>query len=131
MKQVMLWLEVHTHEADEPQTVAVSMQTTLRWERQFHRSGPVQLKADVISLEYMYELAWLELGAPGEFDEWCQSHDVWYRTTADEGSVDAEDTAETVDPTPAAPSTGSSSSSPARRASRSGSGAKSSSPTSG
>lgn len=134
----MIRLFVHTHDEEQPTTVDVSMQTSLKWERRFHRSAPVQLKNDAISLEYMFELAWLELGCPGGdkgFDEWCQTHDVWNYPPAvpdDSGADDeSEESETTVDPTREAVTTGSSSNSRAPRASRSGSGAANSSKTNG
>lgn len=131
----MIRLDVHTHDSDEPTTVDVSMYTTLKWERKFHRSAPVQLRKDAISVEYMYELAWLELDSPGGdkgFDEWCTTHDVWYADpTRDASDEDAGSGEETVDPTRPAVTTESSSNSRARRASRSGSGDTNSAKTNG
>lgn len=109
MSMVVMTLAVQADSASEPTIVPVPPRTVLLWEKTNRGRSAALLTDDAMKLEYLYEIAWLAQGKPGDdFATYCEKTDVAY---AGEISKPAED--DGPDPTRVAAFTEPSSSWPA------------------
>jgi hypothetical protein len=103
-------LAVQADGEDEPTIVEVPPRTLYQWEKANRGRSASQLAGNAWKLEYLYEIAWLAKGKPGEFAAFCATTDVGF---AQVESTSDEDEDSGADPTPSGQSTEPSSTSPA------------------
>lgn len=99
---VILVLQVQADGEDEPTVLEISPRHVLSWEKTHPRRAASLLSGEAVRFEYLYEVAWVALGEPGDFSDFCAKTDVAH------GTKKQGPDAAGADPTNVAPSTESS-----------------------
>lgn len=97
----VLTIAVQADGADEPTILRIKPRQVLAWEKSNSRRSAMQLNDDAVKFEYLYEIAWLVMGKPGEFDQFCATTDVTFAPA----SATAAQKDESPDPTNVAATT--------------------------
>jgi hypothetical protein len=97
-------LDVWADGAEEPTLLEVKPRDVLAWEKDYPRRSAQLLSDDAWKLEYLYEVAFVSLGKPGDdLAKWSASTDVlWHQ---DEAKTTPEQESD-ADPTSVEASTG-------------------------
>jgi hypothetical protein len=88
-------LDVQT-DGQDAKVLEIKPRTVVQWEKTNRGRSAAQLTGDTM-LTYLYELAWLALGSPGDFAGFCATTDVTYAQNEGEATG--------PDPTPPVQST--------------------------
>jgi hypothetical protein len=99
----MITLAVQSDGAEESTLVPVTPRVILQWEKSYANRSGTQLSNDAVRFEYLYEVAWIALGKPGDdYAKFCDTTDVaFYKEQGGAGTPQESE----PDPTPAEAST--------------------------
>lgn len=103
MSMTVLVLQAQADGDAEAAALEITPRNVLSWEKTFPRRSMALLSDGSTKVEYLYEIAWIALGKPGDdFGDFCAKTDVAYGPAKKAASADVVPTnvAASTEPSP-------------------------------